>query len=34
MNKNPVWDFHCISRDEYLCKSKADKQQLVLHYYN
>ena len=34
MNKNPVWDFHGISRDEYLCKSKADKQQLVLHYYN
>ena len=34
MNKNPVWDFHCISRDEYLHKSQADKEQLVLQYYN
>ena len=36
MNKNPVWDFHCRSRsrDEYLRKSKADKEQLVLRYYN
>ena len=34
MNKNPVWGFHSISRDEYLRKSKADKKHLVLHYYN
>ena len=34
MIKNPVWDFHCISRDEYLRKSKAEKEQLVLQYYN
>ena len=34
MLKNPVWDFHCISRDEYLQRSKADKEQLLLKYYN
>ena len=34
MIKNPVWDFHCISRDEYLRKSKAEKEQLVLQYYS
>ena len=34
MSKNPVWDFHTISRDDYLRKSKADKEQLVLNYYN
>ena len=34
MSKNPVWEFHCISRDEYLHRSKADKEQLVLQYYN
>ena len=32
--KNPVWDFHCISKDEYLRRSKADKEQLLLKYYN
>ena len=26
MLKNPVWDFHCISRDEYLQRSRADKE--------
>ena len=34
MSKNPVLEFHVISRDQYLCKSKADKEQLVLQYYN
>ena len=33
MGKNPVWDFHAISRDDYLRKSKADKEQLLLNYY-
>ena len=32
--KNPVWEFNCISRDEYLRRSKADKEQLLLKYYN
>ena len=34
MLKNPVWDFHCISRDEYLQRSRVDKEQLLLKYYN
>ena len=33
MGKNSVWDFHAISRDDYLRKSKADKEQLLLNYY-
>ena len=33
-SKNSVCDFHSISGDDYLCKSKADKEQLVLKYYN
>ena len=34
MMKNLVWDFQCISRDDYLRRSKADKEQLLLKYYN
>ena len=26
MQKNPVWDFHGISGEEYLLKRKAEKQ--------
>ena len=32
--KNLVWDFHCISMDDYLRRSKGDKEQLLLKYYN
>ena len=31
--KNLVWDFHCISRDGYLQRSKIDKEHLLLKYY-
>ena len=34
MLKNLVWDFHCISRDEYLQRSKADKEKVLLKYDN
>ena len=34
MQKNPVRDFHDVSREEYLQRSKAEKEQLVLSYYN
>ena len=34
MIKDPVWDFHCISRDEYLQTSKGDKEEFLLKYYN
>ena len=29
MQKNPVWDFHGVSREEYLHKSKAEKEPFV-----
>ena len=32
--KNPVWDFHGITRDDYLAKSKTDREQLILSYHN
>ena len=32
--KNLVWDFHCISMDDYLRRSKGDKEQLLLKHYN
>ena len=34
MVKNPVWDFFCISKDDYLRKTKAEKEQLIISYYN
>ena len=34
MLKNLLWGFHCISRDEYLQRSKADKEKLLLKYDN
>ena len=34
MFKNLVWDFYGTSRDEYLQRSKVDKEQLLLNYYN
>ena len=33
MLKNPVWDFHCISSNGYLPRSKIDKGHLLLKYY-
>ena len=34
MLKNLLWGFHSISRDEYLQRSKADKEKLLLKYDN
>ena len=34
LQKSPVLDFHGVSREEYLHKNKAEKEQLVLSYYN
>ena len=34
MLKNPVLDFHGVSRDEYLRTSKSDKEKRLLQYYN
>ena len=33
MSKNPLWDFHCITQEEYLQKTKSEKEQLPSSYY-
>ena len=33
MSKNPLWDFHCITQEKYLQKSKFEKKQLLSSYY-
>ena len=34
MLKNPVWDSHGVSTEDYLAKSKVEREQLILTYYN
>ena len=34
MLKKPVWDSHGVSREDYLAKSKVEREQLILTYYN
>ena len=29
-----MWDFHNISREEYIAKSNSKKESLVIKYYN
>ena len=33
MSKNPLWDFHRITQEEYLQKSEFEKEQLLSSYY-
>ena len=33
MQKNPIWDFYQVSKDEYLSKSKEEKFSLLNNYY-
>ena len=33
MYKNQLWDFHCITQEEYLQKTKSVKGQLLSSYY-
>ena len=33
MSKNSLWDFHCITQEEYLQKCKFEKEQLLSSYY-
>ena len=33
MSKNPLWDYHCMTREEYLQKTKSEKEQLLSTYY-
>ena len=32
--KNSMWDFHNMSRDEYITKSASEKEILIIKYYN
>ena len=34
LQKNSVWDFHYMSRDEYTTKSASEKEILIIKYYN
>ena len=31
--KNPLWDYHCMTQEEYLQKTKSEKEQLLSTYY-
>ena len=33
MSKNPLWDCHCMTQEEYLQKTKSEKEQIFLTYY-
>ena len=32
--KNSMWDFHNMSRDEYITKSASEKEIFIIKYYN
>ena len=34
MSKNSLWDYHCMTQEEYLQKTKSEKEQLLSSYYN
>ena len=33
MSKNLLWDYHCITQEEYLQKAKSEQEQLLSMYY-
>ena len=33
MSKNPLWHYHCMTKEEYLQKTKSEKEQLLSTYY-
>ena len=33
MPKNLLWDYHCMAQEEYLQKTKFEKEQLLSTYY-
>ena len=33
MSKNPLWDYHCMTQEEFLQKTKSEKEQLLSTYY-
>ena len=34
LQKNSIWDFHNMNRNEYTIKSASEKQILIIKYYN
>ena len=34
LSKNLLWDFHNISREEYIAELNLEKQSLIINYYN
>ena len=34
MCKNLLWDYHCMIQEEYLQKTKSEKEQVFSKYYN
>ena len=33
MSQSLLWDYHCMTQDEYLQKTKSEKEQLLSTYY-
>ena len=33
MSMNPLWDYHCMTQEEYLQKTKSEKEQILSTYY-
>ena len=33
MSKNSAWDFHSMTKEQYLAKSKDQKSELIKNYY-
>ena len=33
MARNPVWDFHSLSKEQYMAKGKEEKLSLIRQYY-
>ena len=33
ISKNSLWDYHCMAQEEYLQKTKSEKEQLLSTYY-
>ena len=33
MARNPVWDFHSLSKEQYMAKGKEEKLSLLRQYY-
>ena len=34
MEKNPIWDFHSLSKEKYVSKGREEKLSLIKKYYH